>query len=370
LVGIRELARHLEISIGTVSRALNDRADVNPLTRQRVRDAAAKLGYSPNQSGRSLRRGQTDLIGFVIPGGADDALINMVFLYVLAGLRRRLSEEGLDLAIFLEDGGDDRLESLRRVTERGLVDAVIIADTARGDPRADYLAKLGRPFVAFGRTQSPLEHAWIDPDFEAAVDGAVDHLVRLGHRRIALSLPDVQTNYIDIIGQSYRRAMRRSRLCAGEGWDLRRPAGERGGLAAAEALLASDPRPTAVLVSDSMHAVALYRRLGEAGMLPGREVSIVGILPEARAQSLIPALTSYQTDWTGIGDRLGEAVVLELERAAERRRYGDVAARQRVKRPIQLKIPVEFKRGDSVGPVQSAAESGGAVGRGPSRRTD
>ena len=144
MVGIRELARHLEISIGTVSRALNDRADVNPLTRQRVRDAAAKLGYSPNQSGRSLRRGQTDLIGVIIPGGAGVALINMVFLYVLAGLRRRLSHEGLDLAIFLEDGGDDRLEALRRVTERGLVDALIIADTLGRDPASTISRNLAR----------------------------------------------------------------------------------------------------------------------------------------------------------------------------------------------------------------------------------
>ena len=350
MVGIRELARHLEISIGTVSRALNDRADVNPLTRQRVRDAAAKLGYSPNQSGRSLRRGQTDLIGVIIPGGAGDALINMVFLYVLAGLRRRLSQEGLDLAIFLDDRGADRLEALRRVTERGLVDAVIIADTARDDPRAGYLMKLGKPFVAFGRTGSTLEHAWVDPDFEAAVDGAVERLAALGHRRIALSLQDVHTNYVDIVGRSYRRAMRRWGL-GDEAWELRRPPGERGGLAAAEALLNSDPRPTAVLISNSMHAVALYRRLGEAGMLPGRDLSIVGILPEARAQSLIPALTSYETDWTGIGDSLGEAVILELARAAERRASADVALTPRATRPMQLKVPIEFKPGGSVGPA-------------------
>ena len=350
MVGIRELARHLEISIGTVSRALNDRADVNPLTRQRVRDAAAKLGYSPNQSGRSLRRGQTDLVGVIIPGGAGDPLINMVFLYVLAGLRRRLSQEGLDLAIFLEHGAADRLEALRRVTERGLVDAVIISDTAPDDPRADYLMKLGKPFVAFGRTQSPLEHAWIDPDFEAAVEGAVEHLVRLGHRRIALSRQEVHTNYVEIIGRSYRRAMRRWGL-GDEARELRQPAGERGGLAAAEALLNADPRPTAVLISDAMHAVALYRRLGEAGMLPGRELSIIGILPEARVQSLIPALTSYETDWAGIGDSLGEAVILELARAAERRTAGDDALTQRAKRPMQLKVPVEFKPGDSVGPA-------------------
>src|ERR1700758_561877 len=99
LIGIRDLARHLDISIGTVSRALNGRADVNTLTRQRVREAAAKLGYSPNQSGRSLRRGRTDLIAMIVPGGPENTLINPVFLSVLDGLKRGLGERGLDLAI-------------------------------------------------------------------------------------------------------------------------------------------------------------------------------------------------------------------------------------------------------------------------------
>ncbi len=349
MVGIRELARHLDISIGTVSRALNDRADVNSLTRQRVRDAAAKLGYSPNQSGRSLRRGQTDLVGVIVPGGADDVPINMVFLFVLVGLKQRLSEEGLDLAIFLEDGADDRLEPLRRVTERGLVDALIIADTLGRDPRVDYLTKLDKPFVAFGRTRSQVQHAWIDPDFEAAVEGAVAHLAQLGHRRIALALPDIKPNYVDLIERSYWRAMRRRGLGLDAAWCLRTPAGERGGLAAVEALLSSDPRPTAVLLNDSMHAVAFYRRLGEVGLLPGRDLSIVGILPETRAQSLIPALTSYQTDWTGIGRSLGEAVIVELARAARRRKTGDGSMRKPAGRSARLKAPVEFKPGESVG---------------------
>jgi DNA-binding LacI/PurR family transcriptional regulator len=348
VLGRRHLARHRAISSGTVSRALNDRADVNPETRQRVRDAAAKLGYSPNQSGRSLRRGQTDVVGVIIPGGSDDTLINMVFLSVLAGLRRRLSEAALDLAIFLEDGAGDRLEPLRRVTERGLVDALIIADTVRHDPRVDYLTTLDKPFVTFGRTQSSIRHAWIDPDFEGAVEGAVQHLVQLGHRRIALALPDLPTNYIGVIAQSYRRAMRRQGLCVDEAWDLRRPAGGRGGLAAAQALLGSDPRPTAVLVSDSMHAVAFYRRLGEAGLMPGRDISIVGLLPETRAQSLIPTLTSYETDWTGIGSRLGDAVILELAHAAGKRKPKDASSRQTARPLTRLKMPVDFRSGESV----------------------
>ena len=65
-MNIHDLARHLNISIGTVSRALNGRSNVSEKTRQRVLEAAKSLGYSPNQSGRSLRSGSTGMVGFMI----------------------------------------------------------------------------------------------------------------------------------------------------------------------------------------------------------------------------------------------------------------------------------------------------------------
>jgi DNA-binding LacI/PurR family transcriptional regulator len=355
VIGIRDLARHLDISIGTVSRALNDRADVNPLTRQRVREAAAKLGYSPNQSGRSLRRGKTDLVAMIVPSRSDDTLINTVFLSVLDGLKRRLGEDGLDLAIFLEGEKDSRLASLRRVTERGLADALIIADTLVADPRVEYLVKLRRPFVTFGRTKAAARHAWVDPDFEAAIEGAVAHLAALGHRRIGLALPKVGTNYVDLVESGYRRAMRSRGFAIDEGWDVRRPAGERGGVEAADALLAAAPRPTAIVLTDSMHAAALYRRLSEAGLRPGRDVSILALLPEARAQYLIPTLTSYQTDWTKIGRRLGEAVIAEIARSSSERSAQDASAKANAKPDrLQFKMAVEFSPGESVERVDAA----------------
>lgn len=356
MIGIRDLARHLDISIGTVSRALNDRADVNPLTRQRVREAAAQLGYSPNQSGRSLRRGKTDLVAMIVPSRSDDTLINTVFLSVLDGLKRRLAEDSLDLAIFLEGEKEGRLAALRRVTERGLADALIIADTLGADPRVDYLAKLRRPFVTFGRTKAAARHAWVDPDFEAAIEGAVGRLAALGHRRIGLALPEVRTNYVDLIETGYRRAMQSRGFAAAEGWVVRRPAGEHGGVEAADALLAAAPRPTAVVLTDSMHAAALYRRLSDAGLRPGRDVSILALLPEARAQYLIPTLTSYQTNWTEIGRRLSEAVIAEIARTANERNAPDgLAAAKAAPDRLQLKMAVEFSPGESIGRADAAA---------------
>lgn len=67
--GIRQLAEHLDISIGTVSRALNGKPDVNEETRKRVLEAARSLGYVANQSGRALRKGSTGVIGFMMQTG-------------------------------------------------------------------------------------------------------------------------------------------------------------------------------------------------------------------------------------------------------------------------------------------------------------
>ena len=339
LIGIRDLARHLDISIGTVSRALNGKADVNEETRLRVREAAARLGYTPNQSGRSLRRGKTDLVGVIIPMGSHNALINTVFLNVLDGLRRKLSDHALDLAIFLQGQDREALGALRRLIERGIVDGVIIADTLHVDPRIDYLIDKNRPFVAFGRSLSGGRHPWVDPDFESAVRGAIDHLFELGHRRIGLMLPDRETHFYHIVIDAYHDALRARGVKPLPGWLQRRPAGEFGGHDAGAAFLSMPSPPTALLVSEAPQTLGLYRKLAGAGRLPGRDISVVGVLPEASASNLSPALTSFVTDWTAVGTRLGEALIAAL---------ADKGARGQGARAIQAIIPTTFQPGNSV----------------------
>src|SRR5688572_22755920 len=98
--GIRALARHLDISIGTVSKALNNRFDINPETRKRVLQAAAELGYVANQSGRSLRQGTTQTIGFMIESNQASATdSDNFFMAVFDGVQSVLREHHLDLVV-------------------------------------------------------------------------------------------------------------------------------------------------------------------------------------------------------------------------------------------------------------------------------
>jgi len=337
LIGIRGLAQHLNISIGTVSRALNGKADVNAQTRQRVLDAAAALGYSPNQSGRSLRNGKTHMIGVMIPTSRENTLIDFGFAEVLDGIRSVVDARKHDLAVFLYSADDDPFAHLRRIAERRLCDGLVIADTSRHDPRIDYVIDHAIPFVAFGRSRSGGDHQWVDIDFPGAVRQAVDRLVALGHRRIGLVLTQRELNFLGLVRDAFRRSLKSHGLAFDSELIQRHSHGEDSGYLGAEGLLGLADRPTAVVTQNGNVAIGLYRRLTEAGLRPGTDVSVVSLIGGVQAQFLSPALTSFTTDLWRIGVELGQALMAEVHRES-----GDP-----VPAPVQLLMPTVISAGES-----------------------
>jgi DNA-binding LacI/PurR family transcriptional regulator len=342
LIGIRGLAQHLNISIGTVSRALNGKADVNAETRQRVLAAAAALGYSPNQSGRSLRHGTTDVIAVLIPTSRETQLFDFGFGEVLDGLRRVLVGHGLDLAVFLYDEALGSFAHLRRVAERRLADGLIIADTFRVDRRIDYLIDKKIPFVAFGRSRSGGSHAWVDIDFPGAVTQAVGHLVQAGHRRIGLLMTDNDRHFMGLSRDAFRRALKAHGLAADAELIQRLSHGVDSGYLGGAELLALKKPPTAVLTQNGAVAVGLYRRLSEAGLQPGRDVAVISLMGDTQAQFLSPALTSFHTQLGLVGTRLGQALLATLPKWAS-----DPEAP-----PIQEVMPMVMSVGESSGSIK------------------
>ena len=208
---IHDLARHLNISIGTVSRALNGRADVKAETRQRVLDAARKLNYAPNQSGRNLRRGATQSIAFMLhPHPGDQQYGEPFFIPFITGLQAKLAEYGLDLMVVMGAPGDYQQERLRRVVETRRADAVVLAATRREDDRIDYLIQAGFPFATLGRSLSGgRSYPSLDLDFEKAGSDAVDRLASRGHTRIAAVRPSHNLNFGYLFMAGYRKALKR-----------------------------------------------------------------------------------------------------------------------------------------------------------------
>ncbi|BCH66562.1 LacI family transcriptional regulator [Agrobacterium vitis] len=316
--GIHQLAKHLDISIGTVSRALNGRPDVNAETRRRVLEAAEELGYVANQSGRSLRKGTTNVIGLMIESGKDNVDNSDNFFFgVMDGLQTVFARHNLDLVLLPCPADEDPLEYLQRMVARRLVDAMIISATQRVDKRIDLLIKTKIPFVTLGRSTSGGSHTWIDLDFAGVADSAVDRLVSKGHRRIAIAAPCTDINLGTVFTDAYQAALERNGLTFDPALVLRAKSSESGGYSVGSELLALDPRPTAIILIYELMAIGLYRRLTEAGVIPGRDMAVIGFREAPRARFLQPALTCYRLSLEDLGVELAETLLASMPDYAE-----------------------------------------------------
>ena len=332
-MNIRDLAKHLNISIGTVSRALNGRPYVDPATRARVLAAAIEFGYTPNFAGRSLRQGTSGMVGMMLPTSSGIAVADTIFMVVLEGLRRFFAAQKLDLLVMLADPDPRDFSYLRRVTDRGLVDCLIIADLDQHDPRITYLLEKKLPFVGYGRSATPGRYAWIDFDLEGAAASAVDRLARQGHRRIALATTATDVNYGLVVEGAFRKALAEHGLDNGDELVVRIEPSERGGYVFGDRWLALEPRPTAALLANEHMAIGLYRRLAEDGLAVPRDLAVIGIIEEPSARFLRPQVTRYASDLQGLGVRLGEALLREMRNPGAD--------------PVQERWPMQLTLGDS-----------------------
>lgn len=311
--GIRQLAEHLDISIGTVSRALNGKPDVNEETRKRVLAAAEQLGYVANQSGRSLRQGTTNVIGLMIQSSKETVEnSDNFFLTVTGGLQSVFSRHNLDLIMLPCPNDEDPYEYLKRMVARRVVDAMIISETQRVDKRFDLLAKAKIPFAALGRSLSGTQHPWADLDFDGVANSAIDRLVARGHRRIAISTPASDINLGFVFAEGYRRALERHGIAYDPALVIRAKSSEQGGYHVADTLLSLQDKPTAVILIYELMAIGLYRRMMEADIVPGRDIAVVGFREAPRAKFLQPALTCFRTSLHDLGVELAEILLSSM----------------------------------------------------------
>jgi DNA-binding LacI/PurR family transcriptional regulator len=311
-VGIRELAAELGMSISTVSRAMNSRGEVSAATRDRVRSAAERLGYQPNQSGRTLRRGATGTVALVMQTDTARTEMGETFYFAVCdGLQQVLATRSMDLVLLPVGPAKDPYRYLVNAVDRHIADAYVISNTHREDSRVALLTERGVPFVALGRG-GPAGHAWLDLDFEGVAAESVARLAAAGHTRIALASDDGDLNSTWEYTRGYRRALAEHGLTPAA--EIRLPDAPGSGEVLAGRLLAMSPAPTAVVLAQETLALGLYRRLGQEGVRPGPDLAVVGFRKNPVCDYLVPSLTSFAVSLDAYGRRLGEIV---LDRVAD-----------------------------------------------------
>jgi DNA-binding LacI/PurR family transcriptional regulator len=282
------------VSRQTVSNALNSPDLLRPDTLERVQQAIAQLGYTPNRAARNLRTRTSHLVGLRLDP-AVEGTANVLMDRFLHSLVESCKEAGLHVLLFTAEDVSDPLDGYDTLLRSAAVDAFVVTDTYRGNPQAAWLEERRVPFVAFGRPWSEPHalHPWVDVDGRAGVMLAVDHLADRGHERIAwvgwqktsFIGEDRRSGWVD---RMHERGLSTTRLSA-RGEDT-----IEFGRRAAHALLDSDQPTAFVCVSDTI-AMGVLQAVAEKGRQPGpQDVAVVGFDDSFAAQVVPPGLTSVR----------------------------------------------------------------------------
>jgi LacI family transcriptional regulator, repressor for deo operon, udp, cdd, tsx, nupC, and nupG len=274
MAGIDDVAQLAGVSTATVSRALSGNGHVSAGTRQRVHDAARKLGYVVSSSASGLATGRTRTVGVVIP------FLNRWFYgAVLEGAEHALLAHGYDLTLYNLGGGtDERRAVFEHFLLRKRVDAVLAIALELTDAEVGRLHALGKPIVGIGGTIRGVRTLSIDDHTVARI--ATEHLLDLGHRRIGHLGGDAQSE-MDFHVPSRRRVGYEHALAdAGirpdpslfAAADFTIP----GGYAAATRLI-TEQRPTAISASSDEMAIGAILAARDLGLSVPADLSVIGV---------------------------------------------------------------------------------------------
>jgi LacI family transcriptional regulator len=313
-VTLKDVAERAGVHFGTASRALDPQRShkVRPNTRQRVEAAARELGYRANVLARGLRKGSTGLIGAVV---AD--MGNPFLPPILRGLEEVLGPRGYLTAVS-ETHEDPDL--LRRICEHLVsrrVDGIVVSAAHIGDGPFISTLEESVPVVLAVRRVSGSGHHTVTHDDVLGARMVTEHLVSLGHRRIAQLRGPADVSSFAGRARGFHEVIAEHDCTEVVIDDRATEPTTAEGKRLAAALLATGQRPTAIFAHNDSIAIGALEALSEAGLRCPQDVSVVGYNDAPLTAHLTPPLTTVKLPSRALGRRAGVMLLSQLHDHAE-----------------------------------------------------
>jgi LacI family transcriptional regulator len=309
-VTLRDVARVAGVHPGTASRALNEetRALVNEETARRVLEAAEQLGYRPNPIARGLKTNRSYTIGVLIPD-----LTNPLFPPILRGIEDRLEESGYTPLMANTDNDLERERIDWHAMRARQVDGIVSATARRDRGLLDELIESGIPVVLVNRRAPESGVPSATADDRQGIRLAVEHLARLGHRRIAHIAGPLELSTGLDRHEAFHEAMGELGLEADPQLVVVTKAfTESEGAKACAELLDRGARPTAIAAANDLIALGCYDVFAERGISCPDEISVVGFNDMPFADRFQPPLTTIRIPHYELGMAAAELMLENL----------------------------------------------------------
>ncbi len=307
---IVDIARALGVSAMTVSRALRGSAEVSEKTRKKVLRCAQDMGYRPNRWARSLVTQKTAIIGIVVPD-----ISHSFFAEVTRGIEDVLSGAGYNILLC-----DSRLSAEKEIDEIGMlvdsrVEGLIVASEQQQDAPEVFkkLRQSGIPFVLVDRFFPRCNFPAVLVDDTAVARLATEHLIELGHRKIAhIQGPGISPACLRLNG--YKEALKHHRIPLNSSWIVPGRFDIPSGREAMHKIIDSGSVPSAVFAANDPMAIGALYACRDAGLQVPGQISVVGAGNIEGAHHPNPFLTTI--DWPR--QELGRAAATLLLEATSR----------------------------------------------------
>ena len=268
---VRAVAKLAGVSPMTVSRVINNAENVAEGTRQKVLRAIAELDYVPNRLARGLTSRRSSTLGLVVPD-----VVNPFFTLVLRGAEAAARRAGYRLLVCDSENDPRREREYLEDLVSYRVDGLLVAPASqRSKAGLVPLLRRGFPFVLIDRSISNMDCDAVQSDNVAGARRLTEHLIAIGHRRIAHLVDSDENSTGRERLQGYREALQAAGIECSDALLFHTSVDRIGGYRAVQSMLAGQPWPTAIFAVNNMTAVGAMEALRERGLSVPGDIGLV-----------------------------------------------------------------------------------------------
>ena len=213
-MNIKQLAKKLDLSITTVSRALGGYSDVSNKTRERVKKFANKYQYSPNPYASVLASGKTKTVGYVLPiYGLNTSTLNQAnFFQFISGMSDELLSESIQLQILLAKSEKEEIDLYKKLILEQKIENIVLQNIKTKDKRIELLNKYNVNYVAWGKTKTNNKFSWVDLDNAGAIEVIVNYLIKKNHKHISYINISEKYNFASERKNSFLKVLKKNKI--------------------------------------------------------------------------------------------------------------------------------------------------------------
>lgn len=316
-ITIKDIARHLSLSVSTVSRALVNDKNIRRETKEKVLEAAKALGYKPNPVATNLKYGHTNTVGVIVP-----EMVTPFASQVINGIQSILYANGLKVIIAESHEDPQKEKENLQMMERFMVDGIIICLCSYKENKEEYLrlqqAKM--PMVFFDRIPHDLDVSQVIVDDYMKTFFLVEHLIRSGHQRIIhLQGPDDVYNSIER-ARGYKDALTKFKIPVEADMLIKTGLTFDDGAKAADLLIEKDIPFDALFAFTDTLAIGAMNRLRELNKRIPEEIAIASFSGTVLSTIVYPQLTTVEPPLHEMGKTAAELILEKIKNPASANR--------------------------------------------------